>query len=142
AFSSGPGGALPATLRAGRPQEIRAQRADGASLRLEVSITEVNLKEGTFHLAWFRELGDAAAAQQPAAVELLKRSEAQFRAAVEALGEGLVITDARDHVLHANTRLAQLLGLRQEEMVGKPVADVLVPDEDPGAGGPPRIQVA
>ncbi len=141
-FGEGPGGALPPQLRAGRPQRVEARGATGRRLALEVTITESEVDGAAFVLALFREaetVSPAAEADEPA--EGLRRSEAQLRAAVEALGEGLVITDLSDRVLYANTRLAQLLGRRADELVGQPVGEVLVPDALDGQG-PERVQVA
>jgi len=107
-----------------------------------VTITESEVDGAAFVLALFREAEAAPAlegADEPA--EGLRRSEAQLRAAVEALGEGLVITDLSDRVLYANTRLAQLLGRRADELVGQPVSSVLVPDALDGQG-PERVQVS
>jgi PAS domain S-box-containing protein len=56
-----------------------------------------------------------------------------FRCAFEALSEGLVMTDARDVVSYVNTRLVQMTGFGREELLGRPVEDVLVPEsEKPG----------
>src|SRR5215210_6073714 len=65
--------------------------------------------------------------------EALRSSDARFRLAVETLGEGVVITDADDVVVYANSRMAEISGYAREEMVGQKVARLLVPDEDQGA---------
>jgi PAS domain S-box-containing protein len=57
-------------------------------------------------------------------------ADARFRLAVETLGEGVVITDADDIVVYANSRMAEISGYAREEMVGQRVARLLVPDED------------
>ena len=59
-----------------------------------------------------------------------EESEAGFRAAVEALGEGVVIADARDVITYANSTMAHLTGYRVEEMLGQAVADLFVPEEE------------
>ena len=138
-LGEGPGGSLPPQLLAGRPRRVEARAATGRRLALEVTVTEAEGEGGGFVLALFRE-GEGAEGGD-AAGEQLRRSEAQLRAAVEALGEGLVITDLSDRVLYANTRLAQLLGRRADELVGQPVAEVLVPDALDGQG-PERVQVS
>ena len=62
--------------------------------------------------------------------EALRDSDARFRLAVETLGEGVVITDADDVVVYANSRMVEISGYAREEMVGQKVAQLLVPDED------------
>ena len=65
--------------------------------------------------------------------EALRTSDARFRLAVETLGEGVVITDADDVVVYANSRMVELSGYAREEMIGQKVSRLLVPEEDQGA---------
>jgi PAS domain S-box-containing protein len=59
-----------------------------------------------------------------------EETEAGFRAAVEALGEGVVIADPRDVIQYANSTLAHLTGYSVDEMLGRPVIDLFVPEEE------------
>ena len=61
--------------------------------------------------------------------EVLRRSEAHFRTVVEALDEGILLTDLEDMVLDTNLRLAELTGYAREEMVGRPAYELLLPPE-------------
>ena len=61
--------------------------------------------------------------------EALRRSEAHFRTVVENLGEGLLITDINDVVLDMNSRLTQLTGYTEDEMLGHPAYERLLPPE-------------
>src|SRR6187397_229214 len=67
--------------------------------------------------------------------EALRTSDARFRLDVETLGEGVVITDADDVVVYANSRMAEISGYDRAEMVGRKVALLLVPEEDRAAYG-------
>jgi diguanylate cyclase (GGDEF)-like protein/PAS domain S-box-containing protein len=64
------------------------------------------------------------------AEEALRGSEARFRSVVESVGEGLLITDDRDVVMYANARMTELTGYSEEEMVGHPAYELLLPPEE------------
>lgn len=59
----------------------------------------------------------------------LEESEGRFRAVVEGMGEGLLITDPGDIVLYANPRMTQLTGYADWEMLGRPAHELLLPPE-------------
>lgn len=59
----------------------------------------------------------------------LRESEARFRTVVQSLGEGLLITDARDVVLYMNSRMTELTGFTEEDMIGQPAYELLSPPE-------------
>lgn len=63
------------------------------------------------------------------AEEALRESEERFRAVVESMDEGLIITDADDVILYANPRLSELSGYEQEEILGRKAYELLL---DPG----------
>ncbi|WP_273842594.1 PAS domain S-box protein [Rubrobacter calidifluminis] len=63
------------------------------------------------------------------AEEALRESEQRFRAVVEGMGEGLLITDTEDVVLYTNPRLSELSGYEQEEIIGRKAYELLF---DPG----------
>ena len=65
------------------------------------------------------------------AEKVLLESEARFRAVVESLGEGLIITDADDVVLDMNARMTELTGYAQEELMGgRPAYELLLPPRE------------
>jgi PAS domain S-box-containing protein len=49
----------------------------------------------------------------------LRESEAQFRAVVESLGEGLLLTDLEGTVLYVNDRFSAITGYAREELIGR-----------------------
>jgi PAS domain S-box-containing protein len=123
-----PSDGLPAELLAGDPQVRLGRRADGSVFAVDVLVTRVEDEGGTFTIASFRNVEARAAGE-----EELRASEARFRAAVETLGEGLVITDAEDVVAYVNSRMAQLSGYGAQEMVGRTVPALLVPEDEQAA---------
>ena len=123
-----PSEGLPPELLTGEPQVRLGRRADGSVFAVDVLVTRVEDDGGAFTIASFRNVEARAAGE-----EELRASEARFRAAVETLGEGLIITDAEDVVAYVNSRMTQLSGYTAEEMVGKTVPALLVPDDEQAA---------
>jgi len=123
-----PSEGLPPELLTGEPQVRLGRRADGSVFAVDVLVTEVEDEGGAFTIASFRNVEARASGE-----EELRASEARFRAAVETLGEGLIITDAADVVAYVNSRMTQLSGYTAEEMVGRTVPALLVPEDEQAA---------
>ncbi|HEX2739240.1 MAG TPA: PAS domain S-box protein, partial [Rubrobacter sp.] len=64
------------------------------------------------------------------AEEALRSSEARFRSVVESVGEGLLITDDRDVILYVNSRMTELTGYSEEEMLDHPAYELFLPPEE------------
>lgn len=62
--------------------------------------------------------------------EAVAKLEARFRAVVDSLGEGFVITDLEDRVLYVNNRMAELAGYQLEEMIGSLAHELLLREVD------------
>ena len=60
----------------------------------------------------------------------MRESEARFRGVVESLGEGILITDAEDRILLGNKRMSELAGWSGGELLGRKVAELLMPPEE------------
>ncbi len=60
--------------------------------------------------------------------EGLRRSERFYRSIVETANAGICIVDLNNRLTYANPAMARLLGYRAEEIVGKPVAEFVVPE--------------
>jgi PAS domain S-box-containing protein len=61
-------------------------------------------------------------------------TELRLRAAVESAPSGLLMTDARGHVVLVNREIERLFGFSREELLGKPV-EALVPERFRGGHG-------
>ncbi|HEX9136677.1 MAG TPA: PAS domain S-box protein, partial [Nitrospirota bacterium] len=59
----------------------------------------------------------------------LKESEAKFRRIVETAQEGIWVLDTEDRTTYVNKRMAEMLGYREDEMIGKKPADFLIEKE-------------
>jgi PAS domain S-box-containing protein len=60
--------------------------------------------------------------------EALQRSEARYRNIVDTAQEGIWSMDKEGGTTFVNRRMAEMLGYRQEEMLGRPVSDFLPGD--------------
>lgn len=74
-----------------------------------------------------RELTEARRRREERAS--LESSELRFRAVVESMGEGLILTDLDDHILYANPRMAELTGRSVAELEGAVAYRLLIPEE-------------
>ncbi|HXY54202.1 MAG TPA: response regulator [Nitrospirota bacterium] len=59
----------------------------------------------------------------------LKESEEKFRRIVETAREGIWVLDTEDRTTYVNKRMAEMLGYREEEMIGKKPFDFLIERE-------------
>ncbi len=108
----------------GLPRECFGRRSDGSVFPAEIVLTEVDLGEQSFWMATVRDITTRKREEEDA-----RSSEARFRAAVETLGEGLLITDPDDVVVYVNSRMTPLSGHAPDEMIGERAGDLLVPPE-------------
>lgn len=60
----------------------------------------------------------------------LKNAEIQFRSALEAIREGVIVTDLDDIITYTNPALQEMCGYPAKDMVGKLVFSLLLPEED------------
>jgi PAS domain S-box-containing protein len=118
-------GAPPPPIFGGMPVELRGRRADGTSFPVEVVVTPAERDGSSFYIAVLRDVS-----MRQRALSELQDSEAGFRAAVEALGEGVLIADEHDVIKYANSTMAHLTGYGVEEMAGRSVAELFVPPEE------------
>jgi hypothetical protein len=116
---------VPRGLLDGTPLEAQALRADGSVFPIEIVVTEAAAGDSAFYIASIRDITHRKRAE-----EALRESEAQFRAAMEALGEGLVITDTQDRVRYVNSRMAVLSEYYPNEMTGRTLSELLIPEEE------------
>lgn len=55
----------------------------------------------------------------------LKKSEKHYRTLVEALGEGIVVTDLDDNIQYVNPAICSLLGYPKSELTGRNLKDII-----------------
>jgi len=116
---------MPAGLLDGVPQLVTGRHADGRRIELEAVITEAEAGASGFYVAALRDV--TARRREELA---LRESEARFRAAVEALAEGLVITDAADRIVYFNSRMGELTGHAPGAQQGRTLGELLIPERE------------
>ncbi|MGB6120657.1 MAG: PAS domain S-box protein [Bacteroidota bacterium] len=60
----------------------------------------------------------------------LKGAEGNWRAVLESLNDGLIVTDMGDIIRYVNPRMCQISGYTMSEMVGKLASTLLLPKEE------------
>ncbi len=73
------------------------------------------------------ELAEARQRRQQRASQ--ESSELRFRAVVESMGEGLILTDVEERILYANPRMGVLTGRSRDELEGQVAYRLLMPEE-------------
>ncbi len=61
--------------------------------------------------------------------DALRTSEEKYRMIVETANEGIRVQDAEGRITFVNKKMAEMLGKRPEDLLGKPVIDGIHPDE-------------
>jgi PAS domain S-box-containing protein len=102
--------ARPINLR----QNLRARRKDGTEFPAEISLIPVPTEVGILTMATVRNVTERG------------RTEAKFRALLEASPDAMVIVDRRGSILLVNSQTEKLFGYARAELVGKPV-ELLIP---------------
>ncbi|WP_306590328.1 CHASE domain-containing protein [Geothrix sp. 21YS21S-4] len=59
----------------------------------------------------------------------LRESDARFRHLVEVMGDGMWVLDSHGMTTFANRRMAEMLGYRPAEMIGRTLADFMFPED-------------
>ncbi len=116
---------FPAEVYDGEPVELLGRRSDGHVFPVEVVATEIGAGGSLVFMLNIRDISKRRRAE-----EALRESEARFRAAIETLGEGLVITDLQDRIVYVNSRMAHIAEYAPEEMAGRSVEEILIPEEE------------
>ncbi len=111
--------------------EVRAVRGDGTTFDASLLMSEIAGPAGEHHglQLFLRDIGDRLAARR-----WLEASEARYERLVETANEGVWTADAEGRITSANHKLAEMLGVRREQLVGRPVQDLLA-KESKGRGG-------
>ncbi|HET8731106.1 MAG TPA: PAS domain S-box protein, partial [Moraxellaceae bacterium] len=99
--------------------ESRLVHRDGTLLDVHMSTSPIQDEKGQYAgaLAMVTDISARKRAEQA-----LRVSEERFRALWEAAVDAIVVLDAKNRILYANTSLFGMFGYRSEELVGKDIA--------------------
>ncbi len=113
------------------PYAVTYQRPDGTTLELSVTAVPLLRSDGSAVgiTAIVRDLTPMY--QSRAALASLAVSEARYRAMVESAHEGIGVLDAEQQIVFCNSRMANMLGYRVEEMIGLGIDSVIFPEDAP-----------
>ena len=102
-------------------REIKLRRKDGSALWSRYSATPIFDAQGA-HVANLVMHSDFTAAK--AADEALRESEDKYRTMVETSAEGVVVAGPDGAYTYVNQRMADMLGYRPDELLGKSANDL------------------
>ena len=105
---------------------LRGLRRDGSEFPIEVALSPVATPDGSWVLASVR---DVTAREQAASA--LERSEQRLRELIEQAPDGVFIADLEGRYTDVNAAACEMLGFAREELVGKTIMDLILPEEVP-----------
>lgn len=112
----------PAVRAMGHGRDLFARRKDGSEFPVEVGLNPANTPEGRFVLAAVIVITERKKAEQA-----LAQTAAQFRLAVEAAPNGMVMVDQHGTIAMVNSQMERLFGYARAEMIGQSI-DMLLPE--------------
>jgi PAS domain S-box-containing protein len=96
-------------------RDFMARRKDGSQFPVQIGLNPIDGPDGPWVLSSIVDIGER------------KRSEEQFRLAIEAGSSAMVLVDQEGKIVLLNSHAAALFGYEQEELIGKKV-EILLPD--------------
>ncbi|HEX2587454.1 MAG TPA: PAS domain S-box protein [Gaiellales bacterium] len=109
----------------GRPLSLRAKRADGSLVAVDVSLNPISLASGPAVVVSVRDISSLANSTWQ-----LRESERQLKRLVEDLPFAAVSIDSAGTIRYCNAYLCELSGYDSSELVGARWAEVLSPPSD------------
>ena len=116
--------ALPSDQLPSTPVDLMVERPDGSRVPVRLGRTRIGSGGQVYSFGYFRDLSI-----EHDALEALRRSEARFRALVEAAPDG-VVAMRRGTIVFINRRGAELLANSTvEQVLGRAISEFLPPDD-------------
>ncbi|HEY5897991.1 MAG TPA: PAS domain S-box protein [Burkholderiales bacterium] len=117
--------------------EKRYVRSDGSTVWVELSVALARNAQGAplYEIAIFDDITERKQAEAA-----LRDSEERFRRTFELAGSGVSHVSLERRFLRVNRRLCEMLGYREDELVGMSVKEISHPD-DRDATDTPRVEL-
>lgn len=111
----------------GHPQifEWKHLKKDGTPIDVEVSLNRLDLSDEVYVQAIVRDLTEQKKAQ-----EKLRKSEQLFRKLFLKAPGAMIMVDKENKVQMVNQSFEELFGYSQQELVGKDIDHIIVPEEE------------
>jgi PAS domain S-box-containing protein len=112
------------TIKTGQPQQGEITTPDGRVW----SISSYPIKDVNGNTTSIVDV-TTEITEQKKAEEKLRKSEAKYRGLVENIGNGIATIDLEGRFVFVNQALCEIVGYSEKELIGKPFADFLHPDD-------------
>ncbi len=108
-------------------REVRGQRKDGSTFPMELAVGEANIDGERCFVGVIRDISGRKRAETA-----LRREHDFITSVLDTVGAIVVVLDSSGRIVLFNRACEQMTGYQAEEMVGRPVWDVLLlPEELP-----------
>lgn len=111
---------------AGSPTEFRVRKADGTYLAVESVAKNLIGTPGINGIV----VTTRPIQERKDAERAILEGEERYRRIVETAQEGIIGIDADSRITFVNKKTVDLVGLPPDEIIGRPVADLISPDEE------------
>ena len=107
----------------GKTVELEAQKKDGQTFPVEISLSATEIKDEWQATAILRDITERRQAQAA-----LEESEEKFRQVLESAADAILIVDERGRIQIANSQTDQLFGYARHEIIGQSV-ELFLPED-------------
>ncbi|MFP4121679.1 PAS domain S-box protein [Coleofasciculus sp.] len=126
----------PSKRSMGKSQELYAKRQDGTEFPIEVGLSTIQTKNGTFVIAFLTDITERQQAEHEIKrlnqklESQIRETETRYAQIVELAEEGIWVTDAQGNTTYINQAMARMLGYTEVEILGHAIADFLPPGDN------------
>ncbi|MEQ8461966.1 PAS domain S-box protein [Coleofasciculus sp. E1-EBD-02] len=126
----------PSKRSMGKSKDLYAKRQDGTEFPIEVGLSTIQTKHGTFVIAFLTDITERQQAEHEIKrlnqklESQIRETETRYAQIVELAEEGIWVTDAQGNTTYINQAMARMLGYTEVEILGHAIADFLPPGDN------------